>query len=97
MALKTTAWDAADHLKSPGDIAAYVQAVFDEGDPTLIAAALGDVARSQGMTALAKKTGVSRAALYRALGSNGNPTLSTLLSVIKALGLKLQTVPEKAA
>ena len=55
------------------------------------------MARSKGMTALAKKTGVSRAALYRALGENGNPTLSTLLSVIKALGLKLQTVPDKAA
>lgn len=97
MSVKTTAWDAADHLRTPEDIAAHLEAVFDEGDPALIAAAIGDVARSRGMTALARKSGLSRAALYRALAPAGNPTLSTLLEVIKALGLKLHVVPEKAA
>ena len=89
MALKTTPWDPSEYLDSPKSIAAYLEAAFDDGDPALIATALGDIARAIGMTQLASQTGVTREALYKALSPNGDPRLSTLLGVIKALGLKL--------
>jgi probable addiction module antidote protein len=89
MALKTTLWDASEYLDSPESIAAYLEAAFEDGDPALIAAALGDVARAMGMTQLASKSGVTREALYKALSSTGDPRLSTFLGVMKALGIKL--------
>ena len=89
MALKTTEWDPAEYLNTPESIAAYLEAAFDDGDPALIATALGDIARAIGMTQLASQTGVTREALYKALSPNGDPRQSTLLGVIKALGLKL--------
>jgi probable addiction module antidote protein len=89
MALKTTKWDPCKYLDTPKSIAAYLEAAFDDGDPALIATALGDIARAVGMTQLASQAGVSREALYKALSPNGDPRLSTLLGVVKALGLKL--------
>ena len=89
MALKTTKFDVQDFLKTPQQRAAYIEAAFEDGDPSLIADALGDVARALGMTALAKQTGLSREGLYKALSEKGDPQLSTLLSVTKALGLRL--------
>jgi probable addiction module antidote protein len=89
MALKTTLWDASEYLDSPKSIAAYLEAAFEDGDPALIAAALGDVARAMGMTQLASRAGVTREALYKALSSTGDPRLSTFLGVMKALGIKL--------
>jgi len=89
MALKTTVWDAAEYLDNPKAIAAYLEAAFEDGDPALIAAALGDVARAMGMTQLAGKAGVTREALYKALSPSGDPRLSTFLGVMKALGIKL--------
>jgi len=83
-------WDAADYLKSDDDMAAYLQACLDEApdDPTLIVAALGDIARARGMVQLAKETGLTREGLYKALSKNGNPSFGTVLKVLKALGLK---------
>ncbi len=92
--LKTTAWDPAEYLESPGSIAAYLEAAFEDGDPALIAAALGDVARAQGMTQLASQAGVTREALYKALSPTGDPRLSTFIGVMKALGIKIR--PEAA-
>jgi len=89
MSTKTTAWDPSEHLDSPAAIAAYLEAVFEDGDPALIAAALGDVARALGMTQLAAQAGVTREALYKALSPTGDPRLSTFLGVMKALGIKL--------
>jgi probable addiction module antidote protein len=89
MALKTTKWDPTEYLNTPESIAAYLEAAFEDGDPALIATALGDIARAIGMTQLASQTGVTREALYKALSPNGDPRLSTLLGVVKALGLKL--------
>lgn len=89
MALKTTLWDAAEYLDKPEAIAEYLEAAFEDGDPALIAAALGDVARAMGMTQLAGKAGVTREALYKALSPTGDPRLSTFLGVMKALGIKL--------
>lgn len=89
MVLKTTVWDASEYLDSPEAIASYFEAVFEDGDPALIAAALGDVARAMGMTEIASKAGVTREALYKALSPTGDPRLSTFLGVMKALGIKL--------
>jgi probable addiction module antidote protein len=99
MSLKTTRWDVADYLKSDEEAAAYLEAVFEDGDPALIASAVGDIARARGMSRLAKDVGMSRPALYRALGNSGNPEFATVLKVLKALGLKLVQVPtgDKAA
>jgi probable addiction module antidote protein len=89
MTLKTTKWEPAEYLGSPKAIAAYLKAAFEDGDPSLIATALGDVARAQGMTQLAREAGVTREALYKALSPTGDPRLSTLLGVMKALGIKI--------
>ena len=89
MALKTTPFDPADYLETEEDIVAYLDASMEGGDPKDIARALGDVARSKGMTELSRKTGVGRQALYAALSGNGNPTLETLTSVLAAMGLRL--------
>lgn len=88
--LKTTVWDAAEYLDNPEAVAAYLEAAFEDGDPSLIAAALGDVARAQGMTQLASQAGVTREALYKALSPNGDPRLSTFLGVMRALGIKIR-------
>ncbi|HXT09472.1 MAG TPA: addiction module antidote protein [Roseiarcus sp.] len=90
MTIETTPWDPAEHLNSPEAIAAYLAAVLEEGDPGLIAAALGDIARAKGMTEVARAAGVTRDTLYKALTKDGDPRLSTFLGVAKALGLKIQ-------
>jgi probable addiction module antidote protein len=88
--LKTFPWDAAAHLKTGQDIADYLEAVFEDGDPALVAAALGDIARSKGMTKIARAAGLGRESLYKALSRGGNPGLATVLKVMRALGLKLK-------
>ena len=93
MALETTKWDAADILDSPEMIAAYIDAALEDGDPALIAAALGDVARAKGMSKIAKETGVTREGLYKALSAEGDPRLTTFLGVIKSLGLHITVRP----
>src|SRR4051794_39873944 len=95
MAVETRKWDTTRYLKSKEDIAAYLEAVFEDGDPALVAHALGEVARAEGMTQLAKEAGLSRESLYKALSSAGNPELATVLKVMKALGLVLSVKPAK--
>ena len=68
---------------------AYLEAALDDGDPAVIAAAVGDVARAVGMTAVARDTGLARESLYKALSSNGNPELATVLKVLTAVGIRL--------
>ena len=96
MGLKTYPFDPARHLETEEDILFYLEAAMEGNDPKHIAGALGDVARSKGMSALARKAGLGRQALYSALSENGNPTLETLTSVLDALGLEL-TVQKRAA
>jgi probable addiction module antidote protein len=91
--LQTYAWDASDHLETKEDIVAYLEAALEDGDPSLVAAALGDIARSQGMTHISRETGLGRESLYKALSIEGNPEFSTVLKVLQALGLRLQVVP----
>ena len=89
MAVETEPWDSASYLETPEDIALYLEAAFEDGDPSVVAHALGIVARSKGMTEIARQAGVTREALYKALSETGDPRLTTLLGVMKALGLKL--------
>jgi probable addiction module antidote protein len=93
MATETTRWDAAEHLDSPEAIAAYIDAAMEDGDPALVSAVLGDVARAMGMTQIARETGMSRESLYRALSEEGRPEFATVAKVMKALGLRLSAVP----
>ena len=90
MTNQTKRWDAADHLETKEDIALYLEAAFEDGDPALIAAALGDAARARGMTKVAAETGLGRESLYKALSPGGNPEFATVLKVMRALGLRLR-------
>ena len=87
--LETQPFDAADYLETAEDVRAYLEAAFEDEEPAEIAAALGVVARSKGMTEIAKASGVSRDGLYKSLSETGNPSLSTLIGVMSALGVKL--------
>ncbi len=78
------------YLKTDEDIAHYLEAVFEDCDPSLVAAALGDVARAKGMAQIAKAAGLGRESLYKALSPEGNPEFATVLKVMRALGLKLK-------
>jgi probable addiction module antidote protein len=93
MPVKTKRWDAAAHLDSPKAIAAYISAAMEDGDPQLIAAAIGDIARARGMTQLARDTGLSRESLYRALSGDGHPEFATVIRVLSALGVRLDAQP----
>ena len=89
--LGALAQPSIDYLKSNEELAAYLDACMEEAedDAACIVASLGDVARARGMAQLAKDTGISREGLYKALSRDGNPSLATVLKVVKALGLKL--------
>jgi len=87
--VKTRAYDAANYIESPEDAVLLLEAAFEDGDAAVIAEAIGAVARSKGMSQVAQDTGLSRESLYRALSADGNPTLSTTLNVLNALGLRL--------
>src|SRR3954462_7868773 len=93
MAIRTRAWDPAEHLDTPEAVVAYLEAAFEDGDAKLVAAAIGDVARAQGMSQLARDAGLSRESLYRALSSEGNPEFSTVIRVLNALGVRLEPKP----
>jgi probable addiction module antidote protein len=86
---KTQPWDAADHLQTDAEIAAYLDAALEEGDAALFAAALGDVARAKGMTGIAEGSGLGRESLYKSLSADGNPEFATVLKVLASLGLRL--------
>jgi probable addiction module antidote protein len=92
---KTRPWDVAEHLETPEDMAAYLEAALEEGDPALVAAAMGDIARAKGITQIARETGLGRESLYKALSPEGNPEFATVLKVIRALGLQLHATAAK--
>jgi probable addiction module antidote protein len=88
---RTTRYDVADHLRTPEEMAAYLEVCLDEanGDAAFIAKALGDIARAKGMSQVARDAGLSRESLYKALSGERSPDFDTILKVIEALGLKL--------
>ena len=99
MEIKTLPYDVAETLRTPDEMAAYLEVCIEEadGDAAFISKALGDIARAQGMTQIARQTGLSRESLYKALSGDRSPSFDTVLKVIAALGLKLSAgVQEKA-
>jgi len=86
---QTRTWGVVEHLETEEDMVAYLEAALEDGDPQLVAAVLGDIARAKGMTQIARDAGLGRESLYKALSPEGNPELSTVLKVIRALGLQL--------
>lgn len=87
----TTRYDVAEHLRTPAEMAAYLEACLQEaeGDAAFIAKALGDIARAKGMAQVARDAGLSRESLYKALSGDRSPGFDTVLKVIEALGLRL--------
>ena len=94
----TSRYDVAEHLRSPKEMAAYLQACLDEadGDAAFIAKALGDIARAKGMAQVARDAGLSRESLYKALSGERSPAFDTILKVVEALGLKLHAAAARA-
>jgi len=94
----TTKYDIAEHLRTPEEMAAYLEACLEEsnGDAAFIAKALGDIARAKGMTQVARDAGLSRESLYKALSGERTPGFDTILKVVHALGLELHAAPVHA-
>ena len=89
--IRTSRYDVAEHLRTPKEMAAYLEACLSEanGDAAFIAKALGDIARAKGMTQVARDSGLSRESLYKALSGERTPGFDTILKVVAALGLSL--------
>ncbi|MBM4029842.1 MAG: putative addiction module antidote protein [Planctomycetes bacterium] len=96
----TSKYDVAEHLRTPEEMAAYLEACLEEanGDAAFIAKALGDIARAKGMAQVARDAGLSRESLYKALSGERSPSFDTILKVIRALGFELhaQAVPAES-
>ena len=95
MVTKIKRWDAADYLQTAEDIRDYLEACLEEdpGDGSLLCAALGDIARARGMSEVARRTGLTREGLYKALSREGNPSFATVMKVARALGLRIRFTP----
>jgi len=93
MTLKTTKFDIAEYLTDDEAIAEYITEALETNDPAYINHVLGTIARAKGMSQIAKDSGLKREALYRALSDTGNPQFTTILAVLKAMGVKLSVAP----
>ncbi len=87
--VNTKPWDASEYLKTEQDIIGYLDAAAETGDPTLMQAAIGDVAKARGMGQIAEAAGVGRESLYKSLSKDGNPSFQTIAKVVQALGGRL--------
>lgn len=96
--MKVSKWDMADNIKSAEDVMIYLSTVLEIGEPTDVINVIGAIARSKGMTKLAKEAGVSREALYTSLSENGNPSFITVLNILRSMGivLKAEKTTERA-
>ena len=92
--LKTYAWDITEHLRTEEEMAAYLSAILDEGDPALFVSAVGDIAKARGLAEIAQKAGVSRTRLSRSFSETGQPEFSTVINVIRSLGMRLTAEPQ---
>ena len=91
--IETTAFDSADYLNTAENIAAYLEAYLEDSTPDEFRKALDTVARSHGMSDLAKRSGMSRPGIYKALGKDGNPSFETIREILAGLGLRLMVAP----
>jgi probable addiction module antidote protein len=89
--LKTLPWDPTRYLKTERDCREYLDAALEDGDPALIAAVLGDIAKAKGMANIARKSGLGRESLYKALSQRGDPKFDTIMKVMNAVGIKLKS------
>lgn len=94
MAVTINRWDASEYLETPEDMLAYRDEAARSGDPALLQAALGDIAKAKGMTEVARSAGVGRESLYKSLSSTGNPSYHTIAKVIDALGGQISVTPK---
>ena len=90
MAINISSWDASEYLESEDDVAAYLNAALEDGNPAILQAALGDVAKARGMSAIARQAGLGRESLYKSLSKEGNPSWATVAKVLNTLGLQLE-------
>jgi probable addiction module antidote protein len=88
--IKTTPWDPAEHIETPEDVVNYIDAALADGDPEVIVATLGWIARSRGMSQIARDAHVTRASLYKSLSGVSKPEFGTILKVMNALGVRLR-------
>ena len=88
--METTVWDPAEYLETDEEIYAYLSDIFSSNDPSLIAAAIGDVARARGMSRVAEVAECGRESLYKSLSGNGNPSFETIIKVLMSLGYELR-------
>lgn len=88
--MKITDWDMADYIKTPEDVILYLSTALEEGEPVDVINVIGAIARSKGMTKLAKEVGVSREALYTSLSEKGNPSFITIFNLLRSMGIALQ-------
>jgi len=95
--IETHPWDAAEHLETAEDMAAYLDAALEDGDVALVVAALGDIARAKGMAQISRETGLGRESLYKALSTTGNPEFGTVLKVARALGMQFRMQPAETS
>ena len=86
---KTTIWDMSDHINTKDDVLIYLEAALEENDTALLLSVLGNIARSKGMTQIAKDTSLARESLYRSLSQDGNPSFITIVKVLDNLGYQL--------
>ncbi len=93
MALETTRFDIQNYIKSTEDQTGYIDAALEDGDPALIAAAIGDIARARGASQFARDSGLSRETIYKVFRPGGNPKLDTIAKALKVLGLRLALAP----
>lgn len=87
---KLERYDVTDFLQDEADVIAYLNAAFDDGHPEVIAHAIGNIARKRGMSRIARECGLGRESLYKSLSERGNPEFGTILSVLKAIGIRLR-------
>jgi probable addiction module antidote protein len=93
MSVKTSKWEVSEYLSTPEDIVDYLNAVIAENDLPLLQAALGDVAKAQGMTKISREAGVGRESLYKALSTSGSPSFKTMVKVMQAIGVQFVFEP----
>ncbi|EGK3594759.1 putative addiction module antidote protein [Salmonella enterica] len=87
--MKIKEYDIAEHLNNEEEMQMYLNEIMEDGEPSLVLSALGDIARARNMSQLSREVGMSREGLYHALSGKGNPTFSAMMKITKALGLKL--------